>query len=52
MNDYSLRFAAVAYPAGAVSIWAIGPDASADTLEEGVKHTSARTTRSSWVRRT
>ncbi len=39
MNDYALRFAAVSYGKGAVSIWAIGPESDADTLEQGVKET-------------
>lgn len=39
MNDYALRFAAVSYAQGAVSIWAIGPEADGDTLEKGVKET-------------
>jgi hypothetical protein len=39
MNDYALRFAAVPYEKGAVSIWAIGPQDQGDVLEAGLKST-------------
>ncbi len=39
INDYELRFAALSYDAGAVSLWAIGPSDQVATLEQGVKDT-------------
>ncbi len=39
INDYALRFAALPYDEGAISIWGIAPESAADALEAGVKAT-------------